>query len=108
MHGSSSREQGGPAHHQGRQALGSLPVADRGSRQGSQKRKAAQHADAQARLMVHLEPEVRIMSNPMAATVMRTACMVALVTTFPCLGATPTDFVKPLIGTDEHGHVYPG
>ena len=28
--------------------------------------------------------------------------------TTACLGAGPGDHVKPLIGTDGHGHVFPG
>jgi predicted alpha-1,2-mannosidase len=31
-----------------------------------------------------------------------------LVLTTACLGAGPADHVKPLIGTDGHGHVFPG
>jgi len=41
----------------------------------------------------------------------KTAGIVAIalfVLTTACLGAGPTDHVKPLIGTDGHGHVFPG
>ena len=31
-------------------------------------------------------------------------CLLAL----PCFGKSPLDYVNPMIGTDEHGHVYPG
>jgi len=31
-----------------------------------------------------------------------------LVCAVACFGAAPVDYAKPLIGTDEHGHVYPG
>src|SRR6516165_11078944 len=31
-----------------------------------------------------------------------------LFVTTACLGAGPADHVKPLIGTDGHGHVFPG
>lgn len=35
-------------------------------------------------------------------------CAIALGTAVAPLGAGPVDYAKPLIGTDEHGHVYPG
>ena len=34
--------------------------------------------------------------------------LAALLTTTACFGESAVDFVKPMIGTDGHGHVYPG
>ncbi len=34
--------------------------------------------------------------------------VVVLLATLACLAARPVDYAKPMIGTDEHGHVYPG
>lgn len=35
-------------------------------------------------------------------------CAIVLLTSCARVGAGPVDYAKPLIGTDQHGHVYPG
>jgi predicted alpha-1,2-mannosidase len=46
----------------------------------------------------------------MSHSLVRTAsgCAVLLLAAAACLAAGPADYAKPMIGTAEHGHVYPG
>src|SRR5271154_5803670 len=59
------------------------------------------------------EPHLPAMKNKTAKTLVdrtlpRCSIVIFLLSVAVCSAKSPVDFVNPMIGTDAHGHVYPG